>query len=497
MAVIEPVVSAGRKLNDTSSLCTKCKQGIPAALFEVDGKIVMRKFCAQHGAQEVLIASDASWYHRNQSFPAALKAPAFVKKQVDAGCPFDCGACASHQQSVYLPVIPITSACNLDCPICYTINKNEGAFNISLEEFAQILAVIRRNDPGMKIINLTGGEPTRHPQLREIVKLCHEAGIHRVTISTHGLSFIHDESLLADLAALNARIVLSFNSFNEETNKKMIGANVYKAKMRVLEQLAKHKVDTTLIPVLALGVNDHEIGPLIELALGSDFIRSLEIHTMTFTGQSGVDFDSASRITVPDVLKRIEAATAGKVRLDDFVPSPCAHPMCYQTCYLLQTEAMGFVPFARFMSVDDIRALLTDNLYMEPGAKMETVLQGVISDLWARANPDATADEVLRTLKHLIHQVFPARGIGYAEQQVLTERAAKTIYVHSHMDEASFDTDRIRQCCVGVPSADGGNVPTCSYNILYRERDPRFSTKRPAPLASVVGGRKFYAIHPR
>jgi len=158
---------------------------------------------------------------------------------------------------------------------------------------------------------------------------------------------------------------------------------------------------------------------------------------------------------------------------------------------------MGFVPFARFMSVDDIRALLTDNLYMEPGAKMETVLQGVISDLWARANPDATADEVLRTLKHLIHQVFPARGIGYAEQQVLTERAAKTIYVHSHMDEASFDTDRIRQCCVGVPSADGGNVPTCSYNILYRERDPRFSTKRPAPLASVVGGRKFYAIHPR
>ena len=68
MAVIEPVVSAGRKLNDTSSLCTKCKQGIPAALFEVDGKIVMRKFCAQHGAQEVLIASDASWYHRNLSF---------------------------------------------------------------------------------------------------------------------------------------------------------------------------------------------------------------------------------------------------------------------------------------------------------------------------------------------------------------------------------------------------------------------------------------------
>jgi tetraether lipid synthase len=494
MTIAEPVAQA-RKLRDTSSLCTRCKQGVPAAIFETGGRIVMRKRCPEHGAEEVLIASDAAWYHRNQTFAAALKPPAFVKNPVHAGCPFDCGACASHQQSVYLPVIPITSACNLDCPICYTINKNEGAFHISLEEFGQLLAVIRRNDPAMKIINLTGGEPTRHPQLREIIGLCHDAGIHRVTISTHGLSFIHDEGLLADLAALRARIVLSFNSFDEETNRKMIGANVYKAKMRVLEQLAKHNVDTTLIPVIALGVNDHEIGALLDLALKNDFIRSLEMHTMTFTGQSGADFDATARITVPDVLKAIEAATHGEVRLDDFVPSPCAHPMCYQTCYLLHTEKLGYVPFARFMPVEAIRELLTDNLYMEPGPRMESVLQDVIAELWAQP-PEATSEAVLATLKGLIQRIFPPRGLPYAEQQVLTERAAKTIYVHSHMDEANFDTDRVRQCCVGVPSPDGGNVPTCSYNILYRERDARFSEKRTIPVTAVPGGRKWYALHP-
>jgi uncharacterized radical SAM superfamily Fe-S cluster-containing enzyme len=349
----------------------------------------------------------------------------------------------------------------------------------------------------MKIIYLTGGEPTRHPRLREIVAACHDAGIHRVTISTHGLSFIHDESLLTDLAALKARIVLSFNSFDEETNRKMIGANIFKAKLRVLEQLGKHNVDTTLIPVLALGVNDHEIGDLIRLGLDNAFIRSLEFHTMTFTGQGGTGFDNRARITVPDVLKRIEEATDGRIAVDDFVPSPCAHPMCYQTCYLLQTEAMGFVPFARFMSVDDIRALLTDNLYIEPGVKMETVLQGVISELWAQEQPTAIGDEVLRTLKRLLQQIFPAKGLSYAEQQILTERAAKTIYIHSHMDEANFDTERIRQCCVGVPSADGGNIPTCSYNILYRERDTRFSEARPAPLSRHTGGKKWYALHTR
>ena len=484
-------------LKETTSLCTKCKQGIPAALFDTGERIVMRKTCALHGEQEVLIASDSAWYHEAMGYPAALKKPKHVAKPVDAGCPYDCGACPSHEQSVYLPVIPITSACNLDCPICYTINKNEGAFHMSLEEFDRTLAVIRRNDPDMRIINLTGGEPTRHPHLVEIVRRCHAAGIHRVTISTHGLTFIHDEDMLRELAALDARIVLSFDSFDEEVNRRMLGATIFKAKMRVLEQLAKHDVATTLIPVLAMGVNDHEVGRLIDLALQSDFIRSLEIHTMTFTGQGGTGFDATARLTVPDVLRGIETSTAGRIRMDDFVPSPCAHPLCYQTCYLLRTGGGDFVPFARFMTKQNLRTMLTDNLYIEPGPKMERVLEGVIADLWATDMPGDDAQRVLATLKALIGELFPAGGLAYEKQQRIAERSSKTIYIHSHMDEANFDTDRIRQCCVGVPSADGGNVPTCSYNILYRERDMRFASVPKPAVTTMPGGRKWYAIHSR
>lgn len=493
MSTTATAVPAARKLRETSSLCIRCKRGIPADIVEVDDKILMRKRCPEHGFQEVLLASDAAWYHRTLAFGAALKPPVFVKNAVEAGCPYDCGACASHQQSVYLPVIPITSACNLDCPICYTINKNDGAFHMPLDEFAATLDVIRRNDPHMKIINLTGGEPTRHPQLTEIVRLCHKAGIHRVTISTHGLTFLHDEAMLQELAELRARIVLSFDSFDDKINKRMIGANVYSAKMRVLDQLAKYNVDTTLIPVLALGVNDHEVGQLIDLALTREHIRSLEIHTMTFTGQGGTGFDQTARMTAPDVLRHIETSTGGRLRLDDFVPSPCAHPLCYQTCYLLRTNHGAYVPFARFMSKQQIRALLTDNLYIEPGAKMERVLEEVIADLWAAETSTDTTQDVLATIKGLLQQLFPSRAIPYHQQQVLAEHASKAVYIHSHMDEGNFDTDRIRQCCVGVPAPDGGNIPTCSYNILYRARDARFSAAAAAhkPLAAFPGGRKW------
>ena len=475
------------KLSETTSLCSICKQGIPAEIWEVDHKIVMRKLCAEHGPREVLLASSASWYHAVMSYPAMLQAPAKAMKPVQAGCPFDCGACTSHQQKVYLPVIPITSACNLDCPICYTINKNDGVFHMSLDEFARILDVIRANDPHMKIINLTGGEPTLHPQLTKIIRLCHEAGIHRVTISTHGLPFVKNEALLQELSELRARIVLSFDSFDEHVNKKMVGAHIHHAKMKVLDQLEKYQVDTTLIPVVALGYNDREIGKFIELALQREFIRSLEIHTMTFTGQGGTHFDSSSRMTTSEVLQQIEMATGGKLRMDDFVPSPCAHPLCYQTCYLLQVRPGEYEPFTRVMSRDQIRKLLADNLYMEPGETMELVLQDVINELWA----SETSPKILQVLKDLIQRLFPRTPISYAEQQKISERSAKTIYIHSHMDEENFDTERIRQCCVGVPAADGTNIPTCSYNVLYRERDARFARGNFVPVSSLGGGKKW------
>lgn len=485
------IVASEKVLQETGSLCPVCKNGVSAKIVEEQGQIRMRKVCKEHGKSEVLIASDANWYHETMKYSAILKPPSLVKKEILQGCPFDCGACGSHEQSVYLPVIPITSACNLDCPICYTINKNQGPYHISLEDFRQILSVIRTNDPNMKIINLTGGEPTLHPQIVEIIEACHEAGIHRVTISTHGLTFIHDRNLLQSLADLHARIVLSFNSFDELINDKMLGAKVHASKMKVLERLEEFKVDTTLIPVIAFGLNDQEIGKIIEMALRYDFIRSLEIHTLTFTGQGGRDFDLQARITVPDVLRAIEQNTHGRVALNDFVPSPCAHPLCYQTCYLLKTEEMGYVPFARFMSKEKIRTLLTDNLYMEPGPVMENVLQEVITELWAQDQGDEQLQQaILNAMKTNLQHIFPQVPLSYREQQIRSERSAKTIYIHSHMDEDNFDTDRIRQCCVGVPEPDGSNTPTCSYNILYRGRDTRF-TKKPLPPMTHFTGKKW------
>ena len=476
------LVPSGRVRRETTSLCPECRRSVPAVVERRGAAMVMTKVCPDHGGVEVIVAHDADWYERIHAWPAVTRAPA-APRPVDRGCPFDCGPCAQHQQTAMLPIVPITSACNLDCPICYTHNNNDSAYHMSEAELRAILAHVRATDPERRIINLTGGEPTLHPQFARLLELCHEEGIHRITVSTHGLGLLKDEALVARLAALDARVILSFDSLDDATNVAMLGATVTDAKLRALEVLGRHGVATTLLPVIAGGHNDHELGALVRLALDRDHVRSLELHTMTFTGQGGLGFDPAARLTADQVLHAVAAQTDGLLAVDDFVPSPAAHPTCYQVAYLLRLGDGRWLPFSRFMSWAELCAMLDGMLYLEPGPAVERTLADVIDRLWADDGPDAEA--VLAALRGLVDAAF-APALAPLERLRASERWSKAVYVHAHMDEHTFDTDRIQQCCVGIREPDGRNIPSCAYNVLYRNRDARF-TRTPAPALITLG----------
>jgi uncharacterized radical SAM superfamily Fe-S cluster-containing enzyme len=475
----------------TTSLCATCLRSVPAEIVRVADAVVMRKRCAEHGASDVVVAPNAEWYDAMMRYEPVLARPD-APRPVAQGCPFDCGPCESHEQTAQLPIVPITSACDLDCPICYTHNRNHGAYHMSEGELRAILRHVVAADPERRIINLTGGEPTQHPAFDRLVEICREEGVRRITVSTHGLRFLKDEWLLERLASLEARIVLSFDSFRQGTNRELLGANVRDAKLRVLALLEKHGIATTLLPVLARGHNDDEVGAFVDLALSKDFLRSVELHTLTFTGQGGRSFDPGARYTTYDVLVDLERQTAGRLRVGDFVPSPVAHSMCYLVTYLLHLDDGRWLPFPRFMTGDDLRAMLRGTLYLEPGAEVEQILHDVINRLWAGEPGELELDDrdvVLATLKRLVGTVFDP-AISPAERLRRSERASKAVYVHAHMDENTFDTDRIRQCCVGIREPDGANIPSCAYNVLYRNRDRRFHAEPASPLLTLGRGRR-------
>ncbi len=476
--VVLPVRSATHHIyySMTKSLCGTCKEAVDAKIVFRDGKVWFLKFCPRHGHQEVLVASSIEWYLDCLSFIAPAVPPKRVMKQVEKGCPFDCGACTSHQQKVYLPVIPITSACNLDCPICYTVNKNDHAHRMSKEQLQQILDHLVADHEELDIINFTGGEPTLHPELPDFLEMCAKAGIRRLTVSTNGLK-LKDENYVRRMAAVDARIILSLDTFDPEVDRILLGANTVKTKLDVLDLLEQHDVCTTILPAVAAGLNDKDVAGLFQLMLSRPNVVSLELHTLTFTGQGGVGFRRDARITIPDLHRRLEEASAGRIGPKDFVPSPLAHPHCYSICYLLLLDGGGYVPFTRLAGRAKLFELLQDSLYIQPRENVEEMFRQIIDDLWSDPGRVPDSEGVLRTLKRLILEMFPPGGrpVPLRVRQKIAERSFKAVYIHSHMEEENFDVSRIMKCCVGVPDTDGTNIPTCSYNVLYREKDPRFA----------------------
>lgn len=470
-------------LRQTSSLCPRCLRVVDAELHRDEDRVVMRKSCAEHGAFETLISSDYAWYAATLDVVPQLTPPT-DRNAVEQGCPYDCGACEQHQQRVELPIVPITSACNLTCPICYTHNKNDDAYHMSDDEMAAILGQIRRiaGGDGERIINITGGEPTAHPDFLNILRQCKDAGIRRITLSTHGMGL--SDEVLAELAELRVRVLLSFDSFDDATNEAMLGGKFTSAKLRTMQRLEEHGIDTTLLPVLARGQNDHELGDIVRYALERDHVRSVEFHTMTFTGQFGGSF-KADRYTTIDVLRDLEDQTDGLLRVEDFTSSPSAHPLCYQVTYVTRLLDGTWMPMPRFMKPGTMRDLLGGALYLEPTPQVEQIMQDVTMQLWAGDIDCERADDVLAALRNYIERVF-ADGLGDEERMRRSEGFAKAIYIHAHMDEHDFDTDRIKQCCVGIVGPDGQNIPSCAYNVLYRNRDPRFM-KRPLPSIATLG----------
>lgn len=476
-----------RRLSTTTSLCPRCKRGIAAEIVERDGEVWMLKACQDHGDFEVRLSTDSDWYRATERFAAVDSPPPNVARPIEHGCPFDCGPCASHTQSIKLPVVTVTSACDLDCPICYVHNKNQDAFHMSVDELERVVDHLVQNSRGdLDLVNFTGGEPLLHPQIADIVELCQARGIHRVSVCTNGIRLVKDRALLERLARLEVRIALSFDSFEKHADYALQGANLVDLKLECLRLLAEYDVDTTLIPVMTKGYNDHEIGRIIQLGLEQPNVRHLEIHTITYTGQGGVDFDRSGRISMVEVLDRIAETTNGLLRRDDFVPSPCAHPLCYQIAYLLVDPDGGPpVPFTRFMPRETLRECLRDHLYLEPTPRLEQALKDAINHLWT-ADPGsgvrsdvpalsgADGARALALLESLLRRLFPKKALSPNAALQISERAAKAVYVHSHMDEETFDVERARQCCDSNCYADGSSIPVCNYNVLYREKESRF-----------------------
>ncbi|MBI2373207.1 MAG: radical SAM protein [Deltaproteobacteria bacterium] len=480
----------------TVGICPTCHMALPASLLERDGKIYMGKSCPTHGRFKSLIASDAAWYHAAQSRRSPSLRLQAHQTQTTRGCPHDCGVCPEHEQNNSVPVIEITNVCNLDCPICFADNQHD--YMMSVDEFEGCLDSLDRSGSDVDVLVLTGGEPTAHPKLVELVERAYRRPrVPRVAIATNGILLARREELVRRLAAANAYVLFQLDSTDPEKNRALRGKEMTEIRDRALALLEKHDVHTSILMTVIGGLNDDEIGALLDLTLSRPFIRGLEVQTMAYTGSGGrrVRFDPRTRITGTDLIQNIEAQSNGLVRRSDFLPMPHPHPNCAAITYLLALNDGTYLPFLRFTDLEVYRSAITSQFIAHPGDKHEELLGQVIDGVWANVDRVEKGPIVLETLKRLLGELYPCdRETSRADRIRTVQKYVKNVFLHNYMDDHSFDAAVLRKCTSMQILPDGRMIPNCGYRVLHRATDPRWQNRKSNPGHGVDGLRHGLAV---
>ncbi len=461
----------------TKGMCPHCRKLVDGTRIIRGGKVYMRKQCPAHGRSEALISGDAEWFLKSLTYIKPGSVPLKHSTEVSRGCPQDCGLCPDHEQHSCLPIIEITNHCNLECPICIVQNRNN--YNMTRQEFANVIDGLIEKEGTLDTLNLSGGEPTMHPRFLEFLDIAKRPQISRISISTNGIEVARSMDFCRELARRNAYVNLQLDALSNPELRVLRGTGDQEGlKRRALANLEKAGVRTTIVSTVARGVNDANIGDCVKLLFKNDFILSLMFQPAAYTGYGGAHFaphDPLDVITIPDIVRCCEEQTQGMLRKSDFYPLPCSHPSCFGLTYLLKTDA-GYMPFPRFIDFDRYMDAISNRGTVRPDASLEGAIRESIDCLWSGSGQVPDSDEILVSLKRLIRLMYPPdRVLELEERMHIGEDAVKTIFIHAFMDEHTFEVDRIKKCCTHYALPDGRLMPGCAYNMFFRHKDPRFA----------------------
>lgn len=273
----------------TRSLCPACGEVIDATLSDVDGQVVMTKECPDHGSFETLVSSDAEHYIRSARHERPGKEPLQRLGSVERGCPHDCGLCPEHRQHTCVGVIEITGVCDLECPVCFA-DASDGD-HLPLETVKGMIDLLVECEGDVEVLQMSGGEPTSHPDILDILEYAGHQGVRYPMLNTNGVRLADPEFARAVSETVPSEgstmgtpvIYLQFDGVTDDVYKALRGRPLLKTKLQAIDNCRDAGMSVVLVPTIVKGVNDHQIGAIIELALSDPAIK-------------GVNFQPAARV---------------------------------------------------------------------------------------------------------------------------------------------------------------------------------------------------------
>ena len=441
----------------TKTLCSVCQQLI-------DGKIVYNatgayvwKNCPRHGQSLELLEEDYQYHLDKARFdkPGTVIRP--DTKSV-RGCPYDCGLCPVHDQHSCIALIEITQRCNLNCDVCFA-SAGQGK-DLELGQIEAMMDfLVTAEDHQAEILQISGGEPTIHPDILKIIDMGKAKGFKYVMLNTNGIRIAEDEAFVRELSAFKGgfEVYLQFDGLTDDIYQKLRGKSLAAMKTKALGNLAKYGVPVTLVCTVVRGVNDQALGEILVYGMNGEYIRGVNFQPVAFFGR--IDEDrKESRITLSGILNRIEAQTGKLIRKSDFMPLPCNVERVALT-YLLK-DRNGFVPVTRNKDMADYKDYINNTFMFS--------LEDTLKDLKDANVTFGLADccDLLRDIKSCLPKGFIFRS--REEKMQFVDENTFRISVSSFVDIYNFDMKSVQKECVHIVTPDLKRIPFSVYNMLRR-----------------------------
>ena len=445
----------------TVALCPRCRGKVTARIKEREGRVYLEKFCPEHGLSEAIISSDAAWYRESIYYVKPREIPKELNVKSWKGCPESCGSCPEHRQHTCLPVIEITSDCNLSCPVC--LKSFEKPFGLGDDEFTAILDKLFECENTVNVINLSGGEPLMHPGLSRFLHIAAAKGVAQVTVSTNGLLFLGSREIRQAFRDTGTIAALQFDGFNPDAHRWLRGEDLVEAKRVIIELLEAEGIRYSLVATIASGFNDREITGITDFFFRSKAI-SLMFQPVTFTGRAA-GFDKSERLTIPDVVKEIEKC--GFVKKGDFNPLPCSHYSCFALAYYFALGEGRFLSLKEFLGKEEYLDIIANRTLPGLDSRGFSSIKNRLYELWSLADSGSTDEQVLVRISSVLREL-EGRNLPSREKLSLGIRSMKAVFIHDFMDVHTFDFGRLIKCCNPYPQVDGRFIPICAQNVFFQ-----------------------------
>ena len=440
----------------TMSLCEECLRLVPAKIVIEGDDVFYLKRCRDHGAQKTLIATDAAYYRSCKDFIKPGDLPLKHQSRTHYGCPYDCGLCPDHEQHSCLALIEVNDACNLTCPICFAESGQARTEQKSLAEIERMLDTLVESEGFADLVQISGGEPTIHPQIIEILKLAKSKPIRHVMLNTNGIRISRDKPFVEELAALKPgfEVYLQFDSLKREALENIRAADLRKVREQALANLEAAGISTTLVCVVKKGVNDGEIGDIVRHALTYKCVRGITFQPVQNAGRN-LNFDkNRDRMLLTDI-RRAVCTQAGEVfGADDIIPLPC-NPDAISIAYGLR-EGTKVTPITQLIPKTELLAAAPNTISFEKYPELKNRL----FDLLSLASSGERTKTVLGELLCCLPQVEVPDDLGYDK--------VFRIAIVSFLDRYNFCVGSVKRSCIHFVTPKKKIIPFDTYNLFYR-----------------------------